>query len=355
VARHGIMTMLAPLYASQGITLSGGQVKVMNDADTLNYGVYIDGSHLSGSDYDIRIAAGKTVSGPEVRIEGSDADTNPSLMLQGTVAGGTVSMGYRSLTGSTLLPLGDVFAGPSGHILATGAHPWVSFNVTGRVKIAPYLNSSFRYNYLPITVTEAGTVDLTLHPVAYQTNGTDNGKATVNILVNGSVSLNDPVQATVHAGATVAPGNWPNTHLVLQATGNIQTDASVGADFYWPGYVYLGTIAKDTNGHALPGTLGTGTITTGGEFNNVLPGSSASGAGMHFMSRYPLVLGGDVVTNANAWINFALDAVTRGYADGSLDTQGHAFYGGTVSADGTVTYGTLAPSRFHTHPVDNRR
>ena len=76
---------------------------------------------------------------------------------------------------------------------------------------------------------------------------------------------------------------------------------------------------------------------------------------MHFMSGHPLVLGGNVITNASAWINFALDSVTRGYADGSLDTQGHAFYGGTRSDDGSVTYGRLAPSRFHTHPVDNRR
>ena len=353
VAHQGVMTQLAPLYASQGITLGGGQVKVMADVDTVNYGVYIDGGHLAGSDYDIRIAAGKTVSGPEVRIEGSDADTHPNLMLQGTVAGGTVAMGYRSLTGRTLLPLGDVFAGPNGRILATGAHPWVSFNVTGRVKIAPYLSTSFRYNYLPITVTDVGSLALTLDPVAYQTNGTDNGKATFNILVNGSVVLNDPVLATVHAGDTVASGSWPNTHLVLQATGNIQTAAA--KDFYWPGYIYLGTIAKDAAGHALPGTLGTGTITTGGEFNNVLPGSSASGAGMHFMSGHPLVLGGNVITNASAWINFALDSVTRSYADGSLDTQGHAFYGGTRSDDGSVTYGRLAPSRFHTHPVANRR
>jgi filamentous hemagglutinin family protein len=355
VARHGILTLAVPLYAAQRITLSGGQVKVMNDADTLGYGVYIDAGHLGGSDYDIRIAAGKTVSGPEVRIEGSDADTHPNLMLQGTIAGGTVSMGYRSLSGSTLLPLGDVFAGPAGRILATGDHPWVSFNFTGRVKNAPYLNSSFRYNYMPITVTSAGSVALTLNPVAYQTNGTDNGKATVNILVNGSVVLNDPVQTTVHAGDTAAPGNGPNTHLVLQATGNIQTDASVGGDFYWPGYVYLGTIATDGKGHALPGTLGTGAITTAGEFNNVLPGGVASGAGVHFMTKYPLVLGGDVVTNAGAWINFPLDALTRGYADGSIDTQGHAFYGGARSPDGTVTYGKLAPSMFHTHPVDPRR
>lgn len=355
VARHGLMTLAAPLYATQAITLSGCQVKIANDAETLSYGVYIDAGHLSGADYDIRIAAGKTVSGPQVRIEGIDAATTPSVMLQGTVAGDTVWMGYRSLSGSTLLPLGDVFVGPGGGILATGAHPWVSFNFTGRVKIAPYLNSSFRYNYLPITVTDAESVDLTLYPVAYQTNGTDNGKSTVNILVNGSVVLNDPVQATVHAGDTAAPGNWPNTHLVLQATGNIQTDASVGGDFYWPGYVYLGTIAKDAKGSALPGTLGTGTITTVGEFNNVLPGNVASGAGVHFMTRYPLVLGGDVVTNAGAWINFPLDALTRGYADGSIDTQGHTFYGGTRSPDGTVTYGRLAPSMFHTHPVDPRR
>lgn len=352
-ARYGVLTLARPLYTTQGITLSGLQVRVMDSAISTGQ-VEIDAGHRSGSDYDVRIASATTVSGSQILIQGVDGSVSPSVILLGTLAGELVQMGYQGFSPSTLRPLSDIFAGPAGSIKATGDHPSVTFFFTGKVKNAPYLNASFRYNYLPISVTQADSVALGLDPAAYQTNGTDNGLSAVNILVNGSVTLSTRMRAPAHAGDTPMPGNTPNTHLVLQATGNIQTYP--GYDFYWPGYVYLGTIASDDHGSPLPGTLGSGAITTGGEFNNVLAGSTATATGMHFMSQFPLVLGGDVVTNAGAWINFAVDAVTLGYADGTIDTQGHAFYGGTQSpVDGSVSYGRLAPSRFHTHPVDTAK
>lgn len=57
----------------------------------------------------------------------------------------------------------------------------------------------------------------------------------------------------------------------------------------------------------MPGTLGLGQISTGAEFNNVLPGDIAGASGIHFITQFPLDVAGKVTTNANAWMNFGAD------------------------------------------------
>ena len=132
---------------------------------------------------------------------------------------------------------------------------------------------------------------------------------------------------------------------MLQATGNLAT----ASDFYWPGYVYLGTIASDAQGVAQPGTLGFGQITLGGDLNNVLPGNVDIGGGIHFMTAFPFNMNGhSVTTNANAWVNFATPALTDAYANGVLGSG--LFFGGVQQGTGlVVNYGALDPSMFHTH------
>jgi hypothetical protein len=136
---------------------------------------------------------------------------------------------------------------------------------------------------------------------------------------------------------------------VLQSTGNITTGAAGGANgtFYWPGYIYLGNIAMDADGNALPGTLGLGTITTMGEFNNALPGDIAGASGIHFITQFPMTIGGDVITNANAWVNFGTALLTEAYSSGTLPGN---FYGGTQGAGSVVNYDSLDPSNFVTQP-----
>ena len=300
-------------------------------------------------DYAVRVGSGKTVSADTITIMGTDngslRGTKPNMIVQGTLRGQTINLG--GAVGDFSHSMSDVFSGPSGRLVASN----VRIAFTGKVKNAPYLNSSnFRYNYLPITALDSSGVALELEPVNYTTNGTTNGKSAVNIMVTGDAHLVPPVYiANVGSygttSATTGALDLPNTHLVIQSTGDISTTGS----YYWPGYVYLGTVRTHADGSAAPGTLGSGTITLGGSyFSNVLPGSIANAGGIHFITQNPLSMasGLEVRTNANNWINFGTSALTNGYASGSL---GGTFIGGTQSGS-VVNYGPLDPSMFHTHP-----
>ncbi len=345
----GTLTVATPVFTSGAITLDGGMVKALADVSSAaNVGIT---AGAATSDYAVRVAKGATVSGASVSIDGqAAAGTHPNVILQGTVSGNAVNFG-------TTTPVSDVFTGPVGGITATGTTPTVTFDFTGAIKNAKYTNdANFRYNNLPITVAKAGeTLGLTLNPVAYATNGTDNGKSAVNVLVNGAVKVTQgTVDALVNADGTAVTGvtSAPNTHLVLQSTGDVEF-ASTNGGFYWPGLVYVGVVGTDAAGNAMPGTLGFGTITTDGTFNNVLPGDVSGASGIHFMSYLPLTLGGNVVTNANAWINFPTDVLTNAYANG---TAGGSFYGGqTSSGSNVVTYGTLANTNFHTQAPNSSK
>jgi hypothetical protein len=303
----------------------------------------------------VRVAAGTTVSAGTINVRGTNAGTEirgssqPNVILQGVLSAPTVRFGGGP--GNYTHAVGDVFTGPNGGLVAST----VRIAFTGRVKNAPYLNASnFRYNYLPITPTAGSAgVSLELEPVTYTTNGTSNGLSAVNILVNGDVSLVSPsyaadVDSYGTTSAVTGVLDLPNTHLVLQSTGDISTSA----DYYWPGYVYLGTIGVNDDGSAAPGTLGFGTISLAGYFSNVLPGSIANGGGLHFITQLPMDIGGEIRTNANSWVNFGTDVLTTGYAQGVL---GGTFVGGTQGAGSVVDYGPLDPSMFHTQaPVATR-
>jgi hypothetical protein len=257
------------------------------------------------------------------------------VILQGTLAASDIEF-YDGVS--------DVFSGPDGG-LQMWNDPYLYIGATGRVKTAPYLNdaNNFRYNYLPIDVVDGSTLHMYIDPSVMQ--GTP--VSGLNLLVNSDVTLDSDMSALVLAGGTAVTGVnvVPNSHLVLQSTGNIET-GYYNTDFYWPGYIYLGNIAADANG-ALPGTLGLGTITTDGDFNNVLPGDIAGASGIHFITQFPMNIGGDVVTNANAWVNFGTALLTEGYSTGTLSGD---FYGGTQGSGTVVNYGPLDPSNFVTQP-----
>lgn len=340
-AVNGVLTDSTPLFFSGQAGFYGEQVKLMaNVTGVDDNGIYIEAGDQLADDYAVRIASGVTLSSDNyIEIEGNGSNINPNVILQGTLA-----TDYFYFYGS------DFVSGPNGS-LEMANDPYAYFEFTGRVKNAPYLNdvNNFRYNYLPINVTDGSTLELDLNPVAYTTNGTSNGLSAVNILVNGgSVSLDSEIGAYVPAGGSAVTGvtNIPNTHLVLQSTGNISTNS----DYYWPGYVYLGTIGADADGNALPGTLGLGQITLGGNFNNVLPGSVDNGGGIHFITQFPLGMNGyTVTTNANSWVNFGTDTLTNAYANGTSGNFNAAlFFGGTKGAGNVVNYGNLDPSLFQT-------
>lgn len=84
-----------------------------------------------------------------------------------------------------------------------------------------------------------------------------------------------------------------------------------------------------------------------------LLGDAVGGSGIHFITQKPLVLGGDLTTNANAWVNFGTDLLTQNYAAGMVGSG--QFFGGTKGSGNVVNYGDLDPSMFHTYAPDATR
>jgi len=382
-AANGTLTLSTPLaFTGSGLKgVWGQQVKIMANLSgvtsatdsTPASSIEINGGAKPASGYAIRVAAGKTVSAGTVNVWGLVGTDHPNVILQGMLSGNTIQLGGTSTSSTTGDgPVSDVFTGPAGGLAVSqvtssgNVTPSVTMNFTGAVKNAKYTNSSnFRYNYLPIT--SDAPMDLTLNPIAYQTNGTtgvssSGSPSAVNILVNNDVTVSDTVNGNTTpssvpgAGGSAVTGvnTWPNTHLVLQSTGNITAATNTSGDFYWPGLVYLGTI-DTANGQPAPGTVNPlGQITTDGVFNNVLPGNTDAGGGIHFMTALPLQLGGDVVTNANSWVNFATDTLTSHYAS-TNPTATNQFFGGVLGTGNVVNYSLLPSAYFHTQvPVSTQ-
>ena len=414
---QGTLTLLTPLTTTGSSDLFGQQVKVMANllsvtsaSNSTRTGLIdIKAGAKPESGYALRVAKGKTVSANEVVVQGRNGIEHPNVILQGTLSGNTIQLGNTSSANSYLNqtlfrkggPVSDVFSGPKGGLKGisktqkprvlnktrtkiikptriTTTNPTVVMNFTGRIKNATYLSkkiSNFRYNDLPIT--SDGPVDLTLNPMSYTTNGTtgvssSGSPSAVNILVNNTVNVHSIQQPTSvpNAGGTGVTGvnNWPNTHLVLQSTGNINLKSQVTAatqgtsnpvnSFYWPGLVYLGTTkANKKTGKPEPGTLSDfGTISGNGNVNNVLPGSTAKGGGMHFETALPLNLltsGATVVTNAHSYVNFSSDKLTNHYA--TANAKNMVFYGGSQGPGNVINYSVLPTKDFNTQLPDSTK
>lgn len=346
---NGVLSVLTPVAVS-GAILHGRQIKVMSNISSVNSSAQTTGkiTIVAGSamtnDYAITVGEGATISaflisvkGPTYLVAPTDGRVvQPNVLLQGKLAGGSIFLG------DTDGPLSDVFSGPNGGLAMIGTAPSVTIAAAGTVGNAPELDANnFRFNYLPIKAR--GTLALVLKAGRYLTT-----PGSINLLVDGNVKLTPPSYASSPAiygtGSASSPSTVPNTPLVLQSTGNISTGTN---NFYWPGYVYLGNIGRNSDGSVAPGTLGSGTITLGGKLSNVLPGSTDSGGGIEFITQNPLNMGSyTVTTNANNAISFGTDALTQQYASGALGNG--LFYGGTQGNGNVVNYGPLNPAMFQT-------
>lgn len=345
----GVLTIATPL-AVDGAIIHGRQVRILSDilgvdstgAPSGNLTIAAGGE--MANDYAVTIGDGVTVSGHMISIKGptytvAPTDgrvTDPNVLLDGRLSALLIYLGDAGQ------PLSDVYSGPNGGLVFTGTVPRLTVAFTGTVGALPVPGLDFRYAYLPVTVQRNVPLALALKPVTYST-----AAGSVNLLVSGSVTLVPPVYLDSPAiyGKGTAPvvADVPNTHMVLQASGNI---GGASGRYYWPGYMYLGTVGKNADGSATPATLGTGTISLGGPLSNVLPGSIDGGAGIEFATANPINLHGyTVTTNANSSVSFGTDALTQQYTDGSLGAG--AFFGGTQSGD-QVVYGALDPSMFRT-------
>ena len=235
-AKVGLLSITSPIV-SDAITLKAPMIKIMDNVTNVaaTDGTYSGtatvtaGAPQSGM-YALRVASGKKLAAGTVTVQGFNADAQPNLILQGQIVGNTVSIG------TTDAPVSDVFSGPTGGIMMDGGASALNISFTGAVKTAKYLNSSnFRYNFLPVSSADNTAVTLTLDPVAYQTNGTSNGMSGVNLWVQNDVTVSNLQDSA--AGASIVSGDasvtgintTPNTHLVLQSSGNITTDGAPAA------------------------------------------------------------------------------------------------------------------------------
>ena len=345
---NGVLTLATPLYVT-GAIVHGRQVKILSNLMSVastgaqSGNITIAAGSEMANDYAVTVGSGATVSAHLVSIKGPTYTVlptdgrvvDPNVLLNGTLSAGWIFLGDSSQ------PLSSVYNGAGGNLNFTGTDPRLTVAFTGTVGALPSPGTDFRYAYLPARSVRA-PLQLSLKPVTY-----NKAAGSVNLLVNGSVLLVPPGYTRSPAiygnGSAAVSSGLPNTHLVLQASGNIATGTG---NFYWPGYVYLGTVNKNADGTAAPATLGNGTITLGGNFSNVLPGSTASDGGMEFITANPLNLGSyTVTTNANSPISFGTSALTQQYASGALGAG--AFFGGKQSGS-NVIYAALDPSMFQT-------
>ncbi|HEV2623233.1 MAG TPA: filamentous hemagglutinin N-terminal domain-containing protein [Frateuria sp.] len=351
---NGVLTLATPLYVT-GAIVHGRQVKVLSNLMSVgsNGGqagnITIAAGSEMANDYAVTIGDGATVSAHLVSIKGPTYTVlptdgrvvDPNVLLNGTLSAGWIYLGDSGQ------PLSSVYNGPNGNLSFTGTDPRLTVAFTGTVGALPSAGTDFRQAYLPARSVRA-PLRLSLKPVTY-----NKAAGSVNLLVNGSVLLVPPGYTRSPAiygnGSANVSSGLPNTRLVLQASGNIATGTG---NFYWPGYVYLGTVGTNAGG-AAAGTLGSGTITLGGNFSNVLPGSTGSDGGIEFITANPLNLGSyTVTTNANSPISFGTSALSQQYASGALGAG--AFFGGQQSGS-KVIYAALDPSMYQadTPPAAN--
>jgi hypothetical protein len=288
-ASAGVLNLGTTLFASTASTLAGPAVRVVAGGLTELGGILTvtPGSGKVGSyGYNLSLFPGTTLAAPTINVAGASGSNINLDGVLGNSSTGTVNVNGGTINGSggfslaSASTLNATFAGnfnnPNG--AAAAGHPGV-----------------FQYNYVPVNVASNGTAAVNLVP-----QSTTSTAEMVNLLVNGNVTLSPSglTAPLLKGGATAVQSSYQNSHLVVQATGNITVSG------YWPGLVYLGNINAGT-----PGSLSRlGTINLGaGGLNNALPANVAGAGGIFFMTSNPL--GGlsstnYVMTNTNSWVNF---------------------------------------------------
>lgn len=338
----GVLNLGTTLFATGGSTLAGNAVRVVSGGLTDAGGVTANlggGAVTSGSNtygYNLSVFNGATLSAGTagtVTIAGSTGASGSNINLDGTVAGQSIGVTANNING-----LGgfNITTSSGGSLAATFSGNFNAPNGAAARSGA----GNFLYNYVPVNVASNGTATITLNPTNTATTA-----QLVNVLVNGSATLASGLTTPVAiGGSVVAQSSAPNSHLVVQATGNLTLGGSGG--FYWPGLMYVGNINAGQ-----PGSLSTlGTITLGGNVSNVIPTNVASEGGIWFMTNNPLNNTGNyqVLTNTNSWINFPA-ATGFAAAYGAQNATSKTFYGMVTNptVNTILNTGVLASNMFY--------
>lgn len=242
--------------------------------------------------------------------------------------------------------------GTGGFALNDGDYLYAYFtgNLNNPYGAADAGSTAFQYNFVPVAVANSATGGAGTAYIELDGPSASSGTAQmVNLLVNGNVELDGygyegpgyangtppiaPEGDPSGAPTSIAPAaSYTNNHLVVQATGNISLYAPNGT-YYWPGMVYLSTVASAAN----PTTVGTGSITLGYDdggtsytptnLNNVLPADVTDpDAGIAFETNNLDLNGATVTTSDNSAVTFVNAATAADYATASADE----FYGAYI-------------------------
>ena len=312
--------------------------------------------------YNLSIFPGAIIQAWHLNVNGSATTNGSNINVDGTIQSNNAVVTADNINAASY-----VAGGPNGsngfRIMANSASGTtpatdgsLQLNVAGNVNnpqgaaAAGQPASAFQYNGVPVTVFGGdGTSYISVMPT-----NTANAPQMVNLLVNGSAILGNSGVSNAGSsfglgGSIVPASSYPNSHLVVSATGNLTFGSSLGnngfwshgssyststAPYYWPGLMVFSNITSAAD----PTSVGLGTMTLDSSLSNLLP-TNVSGNGGIFFNTNGLIAGlsstNYVLTNSNSWINFPAGSqgslIAAQYSSNNATNMD--FYGATTNAN----------------------
>ncbi|MBU2768761.1 hypothetical protein HAP94_22005 [Acidithiobacillus ferrivorans] len=329
----GVLNLGTTLYSDNtgSDKLQGAAVRVLSGGYTNTSSGTLDVTLGSGKvgnyGYNLSLFPGASLSASTANITGSDTTNGSNVNLFGTITGSAINVSANTINANSA----GGFSVSSGGTLTLN----VAGNVNNPNGAAAAGSSAFNYNFVPVTMQGTGGT-LTVNPSSYASQA-----QFINVLVTGNATLGALSYATTNPlaiGANIVPNaSYPNSHLVVSATGNL----SLGG-LYWPGMLYLANVSSASNPTVLSSS---GTINFTGNVSNVIPTNVTSGGGIWFMTNKALGSLGTstILTNTNSYVNFPL-ASGLAVAYGKINTN---FYGAVPNANSSNLLTTqLLPSAY---------
>lgn len=287
-ASGGALNLGTMLYTSNGDTLSGNSVQVTS-------GGLIDAASLdvTAASGNVILWQGTTLAAPTVNVS---AGSTGNLILAG-------QLGNKS-TNTINVTAANVIAGANtigSFNVASGST--LNLDVYGNV-VNQNGGTAAAINYAKYVPVNAGgsknTVTINLNP-----ENAGSQVQYINLGVNGAPTLLNGGNASSPITVGTANGNnisnYPFGALTLQATGDIYLGNTNTPNYYFPGQLRFANVSALSYNSF---TLGTGTITLEGNLSNAVTSQIAGSGGISFLTNSIPTIGGNVVTNTNAWINF---------------------------------------------------
>ncbi|MGE0106115.1 MAG: beta strand repeat-containing protein [Thiomonas sp.] len=180
--------------------------------------------------------------------------------------------------------LGDSFYQGAGANIST---PLASFTYGGDITggVSAWTQSTDLYKNGVVFNAPAGGTIIDLTPVQLGAN-----RQNTNLLVNGSASIGSTLPGVITPvleGTSITVNNnfKPSNLFVRTAGGNLTLGANAGAgNFYWPGALYLSTVAPTKLAQMAP-IVGGGAIGGVSTISNALPMNLGPGYGVFLMTN----------------------------------------------------------------------